>query len=66
MNLESITIAIPDNALRLTSHGLVIAIHRIPHSLRRHFDKPAYSWVGESVDHNGQRWCLVKVQFIYR
>lgn len=56
-------VAIPNDGLRLTRHGLAYAIHAIPSPIKRAFrGKISYSWAGEAHEENGQRWVLVRLR----
>lgn len=65
---HQVVIAIQNDNLQLTQHGLMVAILKIPREIRNTFDdpkyKPAYSWAGEAKDENGRRWCLLKIQYM--
>jgi hypothetical protein len=56
------TIAIKSDSLQLTEVGLMYATRFVPSPVKRAFSSIAYSWAGETMDKNGQRWCLLRLQ----
>lgn len=60
--MTEIIIAIPDDFLQMTQHGLQLAILRIPRRVRKAFSENVmYTWGGEAKDYQGRRLVLVKM-----
>ncbi len=48
-----------DDGLRLTEHGLIFALRKVPLSERRHWS--SFAWLGERCEY-GERWGLISVE----